>query len=139
VKIFVWTETGGYGMSALVMLAETEEQARSVFWLEKKVLQMQSDAADALVPKFHEWRNAYWAKHKGNVEFDDKVRSYHREPEKLVPPPTWEMWEQETEEGQAWAAMPHPDVPHEIPDRPADDVVDVEQWPCLVGYYTYYE
>ncbi len=82
-KLYVWKDTGGYGAGILIVAAPDIETARQLAEDERARREAASDAA----------RDSYWKWHRANTS--DKP-----------PYPSWERWQDETEEGKAASLLP---------------------------------
>lgn len=146
-RLFIWQ---GEGVSCsyhddgtLVLLAETEEAARSAFDAQVERLRHRSDALDERARRaYWRWEKAYRASVPEGMlrEFDRREawmteERWEKEQEK-VPQPSWYIWRAESARGRRYWELGRqvvqvPDAP--IPERPADIVLDLDQ-PCIVAF-----
>jgi hypothetical protein len=146
-RLYIWqgegTSTSYHDDGTLVLLAESEEQARLDFEAQVERLRHRRDAVEGRRSRAYEqWRSAVLdSTPKGMLRQWSRREAWMsleawEEEESKVPYPSWEQWARNSARGRRYEKMMRRvmQVPDSsIPERPADIVLDLDR-PCIVAF-----
>jgi len=146
-KLFIWQGSGVsvayHDDGTVVVLAESEQQAREIYEPERERLSVISEAIhEVRYAAYQEWQRAYRKEHGNGPWREPRMpswvrdkKAWEKENDALPPYPNWQAWADTTAGTMATAEersmVTPPDAP--LPERPADRVIELDH-PCVVAF-----